>query len=563
MKNNYIKVLFSSLILIIIIGAVYSFMFSYDPTGTYYQFDSSWTVYYHGKIYYNVPLTNIDKQLATTFRRGDTITLKAHIPADLNYDTPTFLMSSNSARVKIDLAGRPIYDYGRDALIEDTLIGDGYLFVSLPDDYADKDITITINVNENDSTMNSINPIIGTYYSVSYMYISEVLFAAFVGIFLVTYGTVFTIVSLLFYSYSSTTITQLYCSIISLLLGVWTLGAYDISQLYMNQNLSVTFEYFALYLMLPFCYLLVGHLHKNMDLTVFKVTFAITTLFVAEFLLMHLFNVVHITHMLIPYYIICFVAYLQAVYIMYKDYKSHIKNASRTLLMIGLIVLLSSFVFYALSNVLRNIINYRINPFTKYLFPSCVLVFVVTQLLNYFVFLTESFAKKKEYAFLSHMAYEDSLTGLPNRARCDQLLSDIQNTELDYCILSLDLNGLKEVNDNDGHPAGDKLLKDFATILKECFADIGTSCRIGGDEFIVLAESADKDIIDNALFRLVEKLHDLDAREPSINHSAAYGYAFKHECEGKSTHDVYMLADARMYALKRKQHTYKGKISTI
>ncbi len=538
-------------------------MFYYDSTGTYYQFDSNWTIYYQGEIYYNVPLTNVDGQLSSHFRRGDTLTMKAHIPSEIACATPTFLMSSNSSRVRIELDNRPIYDYGHEAVINDTLIGDGYLFVSLPDDFADKEITITIYVNENDLSMNSINPIIGPYYSVAYMYISDVLFAAFVGIFLVTFGTVFTIVSLLFYSYSSTTITQLYCSIISLLLGVWTLGAYDISQLYMNQDLSITFEYFSLYLMLPFCYLLVGRLHKNMDLTVFKVTFAITTIFVAEFILMHLFNIVHITHMLIPYYIICFIAYLQTIYIMYKDYKSHIKNASRTLIMIGLLVLLSSFIFYAMSNILSNVLNYRVNAFIKYLFPSCVLIFVITQLLNYFVFLTESFAKKKEYAFLSHMAYEDSLTGLPNRARCDQLLSNIEKTELDYCILSLDLNGLKEVNDNDGHPAGDKLLKDFARLLKDCFADIGTSCRIGGDEFIVLAESADKEIIENALFRLIEKLHELDASEPNVNHSAAYGYAFKHECQGKSTHDVYMLADARMYALKRKQHTYRGKISTI
>ena len=98
--------------------------------------------------------------------------------------------------------------------------------------------------------------------------------------------------------------------------------------------------------------------------------------------------------------------------------------------------------------------------------------------------------KKKREQQIEHMAFYDTLTGLPNRnmlsnytpkaiARCKR-----KNTEL--AIMYLDLNKFKYVNDTLGHEIGDILLKQVAQRLTECVRDGDIVSRQGGDEFVIL-----------------------------------------------------------------------------
>jgi diguanylate cyclase (GGDEF)-like protein len=110
----------------------------------------------------------------------------------------------------------------------------------------------------------------------------------------------------------------------------------------------------------------------------------------------------------------------------------------------------------------------------------------------------ETFIKDYELTFLE----KDSLTGLNNRVgfqrNLERIISEMvserneeeQNTETkrtvpirQLAILMLDLNNFKQVNDNFGHPAGDKALIDVANIMKETFRATDILARFGGDEF--------------------------------------------------------------------------------
>jgi diguanylate cyclase (GGDEF)-like protein len=184
---------------------------------------------------------------------------------------------------------------------------------------------------------------------------------------------------------------------------------------------------------------------------------------------------------------------------------------------------------------------------------------VITQLLNYFIFMTHSFAQRKEYASLSQIAFEDTLTGLFNRVKSDEKMAELDKTGDDFCLISLDLNGLKEVNDNAGHPAGDRLLRSFANALYTTFNSIGTCYRIGGDEFLVITSTTDKATIDSLLQQLDKKLLDLDESDPEINHSVSYGYAFRSETSENEAHAAFMLADKKMYDYKRKYYSHMMK----
>ena len=81
--------------------------------------------------------------------------------------------------------------------------------------------------------------------------------------------------------------------------------------------------------------------------------------------------------------------------------------------------------------------------------------------------------------------------------------------------------------------------------------DLGTCTRIGGDEFLVLIKSTTSEELDQRLVELDKRLLELDQKDPDVNHSVSYGYAFRDEAEDKDTHSVFMLADQRMYDYKR------------
>lgn len=96
-----------------------------------------------------------------------------------------------------------------------------------------------------------------------------------------------------------------------------------------------------------------------------------------------------------------------------------------------------------------------------------------------------SLQKKKFLTDLEHLSYTDALTGLFNRNKYIQTIEKIVCEELDTVgIVYLDINGLKDINDNYGHDIGDKLMLKVANLIKENFDD--NVFRIGGDEFVVL-----------------------------------------------------------------------------
>lgn len=94
---------------------------------------------------------------------------------------------------------------------------------------------------------------------------------------------------------------------------------------------------------------------------------------------------------------------------------------------------------------------------------------------------------------LKGIATKDTLTGLENRLSFDNLLKKIEgdpNPMSDWVMLMIDVNGLKYTNDTFGHLAGDALIVAAAQTITEAFGASGHCYRIGGDEFVVLADAS-------------------------------------------------------------------------
>ena len=545
-----------ALFIIVLIFCIYE-LFQFSPNYPITALDDGWTVLYHNEKYINTNLEMMSKQVGLTFSRGDTVTLTQSKPIEIeDLPFPYLLFKTQFCAFEVFLDNQLINEKYLKELSEFKYIGIGYHAIELPKDSSGKKLTVKLYISENNTRADLVTPLIGDFDDLyRYLFHSE-MFPFISGLFLMVFGFISLIISFLFYIRSAEVETQIICSLINITLGTWILSAYSTMGFFLEAAFVTMVEYLALYSLVPLMYLLLYNLHPRYNNSVLIFITITSVLFDILFFVLHFMNLVHINHFQYPYYMMSAIGIVTLCIYLYFDFRNRVKNFSTMILMLGLSALVLSLLVYEVVALSHFLVDYRQISVTILIIPSGSLFFVIVQLLNYFIYMTRSYAQKEEFASLSQVAYIDNLTGIHNRVSCDQKLNEIGQTDADFTILSLDLNGLKEVNDNSGHPAGDRLLKSFADCLLSVFEDTGSSYRIGGDEFLVLFESIEDSKLDEMLHTLDERLLLLDKDDPEINHSVSYGYAKRSETEEKDTHSVVMLADKRMYDYKRKFYSH-------
>jgi diguanylate cyclase (GGDEF)-like protein/PAS domain S-box-containing protein len=154
---------------------------------------------------------------------------------------------------------------------------------------------------------------------------------------------------------------------------------------------------------------------------------------------------------------------------------------------------------------------------------------------------------------LRHQASSDSLTGLANHRRLFEVLhAEIgrsKRTEREFCLILLDLDGLKKINDRSGHLAGDRVLCRLARVLKDCCRSVDTAARQGGDEFaLVLPETSPSDAA--LVARRICDLLTKDAEEPMLSASVGVASCPK---DADTVAALLYAADRALYAMKNNQ----------
>jgi diguanylate cyclase (GGDEF)-like protein len=148
---------------------------------------------------------------------------------------------------------------------------------------------------------------------------------------------------------------------------------------------------------------------------------------------------------------------------------------------------------------------------------------------------------------LSHQAFHDVLTGLPNRALFVRRIEEEMAGDLSVALI--DLDGFKHVNDTLGHLAGDELLQCTAERLRGCVRLGDTVARLGGDEFAVVVpagSAGDAEAISRRLIEAVREPVRIAGQEIGI--SASIGIA--HRDDQTTAEELLADADIAMYAAK-------------
>jgi len=166
--------------------------------------------------------------------------------------------------------------------------------------------------------------------------------------------------------------------------------------------------------------------------------------------------------------------------------------------------------------------------------------------------------EKKQKEKLIHKSHTDEMTGLYNRRAYEENIyehNDIPEEDK-FIYVSIDANGLKMVNDNFGHTAGDELLIGVAQCMKKSLGSFGNLYRIGGDEFVAIL-FCDNDEIQSVLAEFDQLINNWSGKLIDTI-SVSYGWVNKCEKPDASTRQLGAIAEKRMYEAKSTYYRGQG-----
>lgn len=158
---------------------------------------------------------------------------------------------------------------------------------------------------------------------------------------------------------------------------------------------------------------------------------------------------------------------------------------------------------------------------------------------------------------LSYLAEHDPLSGLLNRRAFNHIvereLLRCQRTQQPLCLLLLDLDHFKAINDRFGHPLGDAVIKRMATLLSSQVRGLDSLARLGGEEFMLLLSDCDREQglqIAEKLRQLIEsQLQVVDGKAVAV--TVSIGMSYLDAGQLSSYDSLYVASDRALYSAKQ------------
>ena len=528
----------------------------------YVRLDDGWTIH-HGDIYFND--ADLDETNIGTTYKGEDVTA-SHLIPDVYIPSGCLMFKSVLSSVTVRIDGEIVYEYGQDYEAKGRLVPKQYNYVPITRDQLGKNMVITFHITEDNAITGISTVYYGNRQELYIAFMQSKRLDTFIGIFLCLFGFLLLTLSSYLYMYHGKDLSLIFSSLISFVLGSYSMAFNDVFCFITDNNVFTTFlEYITLY-SVPFAiisFLISTHPKLNKNLS--NVTTAVNVLFPLTTVVLHLTGAVHINAFVATLHVIAVteaLIFIPSIIIdvihEYKEYKHSPELSALTsdsILIIGLVLFMICSVIDILKYNVMKTFGSGGEAHTDIGFMTIgALCFVLCLFMFYFYQGIEHINAAYMKEQLEGLAYTDALTGLMNRAKCMQYMASVQGK---FAIISLDMDNLKPVNDSLGHLAGDKMIHDFADLLKLSFVGAQLIGRTGGDEFLIAVENPAPGVCEKMIRDLEVRMDDFNKNNSKINLSASCGLAYSHEVSSRSAADVFNLADSRMYEIKEKHHSQK------
>ncbi len=523
------------------------------------QLDTGWTICRDGEQH---PIENLSNANIDLANKGDIITLSTVLPTDININQACLEFRSILSTVDVYLDGKLIYSIGHNYVSEGKMVPKFHNFIPLPDDFEGKNLEITFTAQEDNAFSGFSDILLGHYKDIANKLLQPNRLAIIIGVFLCILGFILLVISPILFFSEYHDFSIFFSANISLFMGAYILCFNNIFWYLSNQPALYTLlEYLSLYLVPPSIIgfiLTTGQIYHKKST---NIIFVIDISFVVITLILHITNIAHICHFITIYH---FLFMSEGIFILaslllviYEEIKTRGKESATTMSTTMLVIGLIFFLFCALIDIAKfNLFKYgttgEMNVKINFTTVGS-LIFMICLFLNYFFHRIEYISASATTAHLQGLAYTDSLTGLANRAKCELSMAELSGN---YTIISLDMDYLKYTNDTYGHSEGDKLLTGFSEILNNSFTDATLIGRMGGDEYIVILPFVDEQRTQRSIDCMVDLMCYRTSKEDHLRYSASWGYASSNEPNAKdiSAQGVYLIADTRMYEMKKNHH---------
>lgn len=518
-----------------------------------------------------VPRTGI---ITTPILAGESVLVSHTLPDETVPDACVLLVTEH-ALMRAYVGGVQVYSY------EDFEPGvltpvEAHL-IRMPEDYAGKELSVVLIAAENNA-FQVLQPVFtGNHDDLNALQYSRQTYGTLYGVFLVCYGLMLFVLSIYLARYVKRNLRILFSALISLFGGIAVLGASGFfTYAFYDPVVNNVIGLVALYLIPAavtglFVSLRQGLVRKAfIAVTIFNVMWAILTFILYSSPDRYVplsFHLTFFRRLVIAETVLAAALFAYDYFLFLKkgtDFFVRIDARRAPLAEIALFTGACVLTGVTCLDVLflRGFAGQRVDgvfgsgvtlPMLGLLFfDACVIQ-------NYFIFAAEHLGETNRNRKLNEIAYSDPLTGLSNRAHCELMMRELDETNANFSMVNMDVNGLKIINDTLGHSEGDRFLKGFGQILKIFFKNADLVGRMGGDEFVVILKDIGLLEAKDRMDALTALLYKMNKSESTFKYEASYGVADSREIAiGKKSAEVYRLADERMYEMKREVHARRG-----
>lgn len=463
------------------------------------ELNSSWTV-----IYNNQELNNVTLPYDLNLEANEKYQISTLLP-QLDHEHNTLLLRSSMQDMRVYLDNVLIYEHVKPkSLGIVTPPASLWITVTLPDDYSGKEIMIEIS-SPIKSFSGVINPIkLDSKEVLLFDLVKNQLFGLIIFGILFLAGIILTIIS--FFIKDNQDSRIFYLGLLATFTSLWLLAESRLLQFVIGNRFILGS---LAYLMVPLMAIYFALYIREAVLTQSGYKKVITRfvfvmqLFIITSVLLQITGVYDFIETM--YFGLGFISVGAVIgaYFLIKEVLEFNNQTAKKLM---------KFTFILFISLILEIGSFYIGVFSfisSFLRVGSFLFFLLL-IIDTIYYIRESMVRKNETLILEKLAYKDFLTGGLNRTSYEKDLEKKINDKQSFRLNLLDLNHLKYINDHFGHNVGDEAIKLIYNTLESAFRDIGTSYRIGGDEFAVIINDINPEINANAIDEFNQNLSNIN-----------------------------------------------------